>query len=202
MNHTESGQQDQLARRHVELSAHDPADCDELETRDRTHRQGHGAVGMTPHDDHHQRHQRSHAESQHVTDQIGTARRASHHDGDAGEAEPGRGQGGETVTGSRQPAAGVAAASHRGVPRRGVAGSADVSYTDGRYPSLEIGWPAAGVAAASHRGVPRRGVAGSADVSEPDMNGEQSPSRIREPRTSEHGDGGARSCVAQTASSS
>ena len=32
MNHTESGQQDQLAHRHVELSAHDPADCDELET--------------------------------------------------------------------------------------------------------------------------------------------------------------------------
>ena len=29
---------------------------------------------MTPHDDHHQRHQRSHAESQQITDQIGAAR--------------------------------------------------------------------------------------------------------------------------------
>ena len=72
------------------------------------------------------------------------------------------------------PAAGGAAASHRGILHRGVAGSADVPYTDSRYPSLEI----------------------------PDMNGEQSPSRIREPRTSEHGDGGAQSCVAQTGSSS
>ena len=73
------------------------------------------------------------------------------------------------------PAAGVAAASHRGILHRRVAGSADVPYTDSRYPSLEI----------------------------PDMsNGEQSPSGIREPRTSEHGDGGAQSCVAQTASSS
>ena len=40
VNHTESGQQGQVARRDVELSAHDADDCDELETRDRTHRQG------------------------------------------------------------------------------------------------------------------------------------------------------------------
>ena len=72
-------------------------------------------------------------------------------------------------------AAGVAAASNRGILHRGAEGNAYDPYTDRRYPLLEI----------------------------PDMsNGEQSPSGIREPRTSEHGDGGARSCVAQTASSS
>ena len=51
---------------------------------------------MAPHDDHHQRHQRGHAQRKQVTGQVGRARRASHHDGDAGEAEPGRSQGGET----------------------------------------------------------------------------------------------------------
>ena len=33
MSHAESGQQDQLARSDVELSAHDPGHCDVLETR-------------------------------------------------------------------------------------------------------------------------------------------------------------------------
>jgi len=62
-------------------------------------------------------------------------------------------------------------ASHRGILKRGVAASVDLLYTDGRYPSWEI----------------------------PDMNnGGQSPSVFREPRTSEHGDRGAQSCVAQT----
>ena len=76
---------------------------------------------------------------------------------------------------TRCPAAGVAAASHRGILHRGVAGSADVPYTVSRHPSLEI----------------------------PDMsNGKHSPSGIREPRTLEHGDGGTQSCVARTASSS
>ena len=57
-------------------SATGTADCDELETRDRAHRQGHGAVGMTPHDDHHQRHQRSHAESEQVSHRVaGVVRR-------------------------------------------------------------------------------------------------------------------------------
>ena len=95
MNHTKSSQEDQFIRRDFEPRSHDPSDCDELETRDRPHRQGHGPVGMTPHDDHHQRHQRSHPESQQVTDQSWTAGRAAHHDNDAGEADPGRSQGGE-----------------------------------------------------------------------------------------------------------
>ena len=66
-------------------------------------------------------------------------------------------------------------ASHRGILKRGVAASADVLCTDGRYPSLETR----------------------------NMNNEgKSPSLFREPRPSEHGDGGAQSCVAQTDSSS
>ena len=35
MNHTESGQQDQLVPRDVELSAHNPGECDKLESRTR-----------------------------------------------------------------------------------------------------------------------------------------------------------------------
>ena len=75
------------------------------------------------------------------------------------------------------------------------------------------GWPAAGVGAASHRGILHRRGAREAlmfrtpdsrypSLEKPDMNGEQSPSGFREPKTSEHGDGGAQTCVARTASSS
>ena len=102
---------------------------------------------MTPHDDHHQRHQRSHAESQQVTGQIGTARRASHHDSDAGEAEPGRGQGGET---------GRLAHPH---PRNGGGGEGRGGIDDGHVGDsgvLERGNEADGRRTADGRGRPSR----------------------------------------------
>ena len=48
MNYAESGQQDQFARRDVELSAYDPGNCDELETRNRTHRPCRARFGVRP----------------------------------------------------------------------------------------------------------------------------------------------------------
>ena len=71
--------------------------------------------------------------------------------------------------------ASASAESQHRIPQWDVAGSADIPCAWGRLPPLEV-----------------------LEMS----NGDRSPTGVHEPRTPEHGDRGAESCVGQTASSS